>query len=190
MGQMGWRQVVQAAWWAILSRLGVLDMQTLIPRMLADAAGDDEQALRSLCDRWFEKDVRPHVTRQGRQCIAEHQAQGHMVAIVSASTQYAVGPMAKHLGIPDQYVCTRLESKQGKLTGGIIPPVCYGPGKVVWAERYAAEHDIDLSASYFYTDSISDLALLERVARPVAVNPDVRLGWLARRRGWPVERFY
>jgi phosphoserine phosphatase len=68
--------------------------------------------------------------------------------------------------------------------------VCYGPGKVVWAERFAAEYDVDLAASTFYTDSISDLPLLERVGQPVAVNPDLRLRRLARRRGWPAERFY
>jgi HAD superfamily hydrolase (TIGR01490 family) len=190
VGQLGWREVAQAAWWGILNRTGMLDMQTLIPRMLADAAGDDEQELRLLCDRWFAEDVIPHVTRRGRQRVAEHQAQGHVVAIVSASTQYAVGPMAAHLGIPGQYVCTHLENENGRLTGHVVPPVCYGPGKVVWAERFAEEHDVDLSASYFFTDSISDVALMERVAHPVAVNPDLRLWWLARRRGWPIEQFY
>jgi putative phosphoserine phosphatase/1-acylglycerol-3-phosphate O-acyltransferase len=189
-GQMGRRQVAQAAWWGILTSLGVLDMQTLIPRMLADAAGDDEGEMRLLCDHWFAEDVVPHVTERGRQRVAQHQAQGHVVALVSASTQYAVGPMAAHLGIPGMYVCTHLESENGRLTGRAVPPVCYGRGKVVWAERFAAEHNVDLSASYFYTDSITDLALLERVSHPVAVNPDLRLWWLARRQGWPIERFY
>jgi phosphoserine phosphatase len=71
-----------------------------------------------------------------------------------------------------------------------VPPVCYGQGKVVWAERFAAEWDVDLAASYFYTDSISDLPLLERVGHPIAVNPDTRLRRLARARRWPVELFY
>jgi phosphoserine phosphatase len=76
------------------------------------------------------------------------------------------------------------------LTGQVVPPVCYGTGKVVWAERFAEEHGVDLSASYFYTDSITDLPLLERVAHPVAVNPDPRLRRLAQKRGWPVETFF
>jgi phosphoserine phosphatase len=98
--------------------------------------------------------------------------------------------MAEYLGFPGQYVCTYLEAEDGRLTGRIVPPVCYGPGKVVWAERFAAEHRVDLSASYFYTDSITDLPLLEQVGHPVAVNPDPRLRRLARRQGWPVEMFY
>ncbi len=189
-GHMRHQELARVAWWGILSRLGVLNVQKLVPRLLASAAGDDEQELRRMSDRWFSEDVVRHMTEPGRQRVAEHKEQGHVVAIVSGSTQYAVGPLAAHLGIPGQYVCTHLESRNGRLTGRVIPPVCYGPGKVIWAERFAAEHGIDLSASYFYTDSISDLPLLERVTHPVAVNPDPRLGRVARRRGWLIEMFY
>ena len=189
-GQMGRRELATAAWWVVLSNLGLLDMKGAIPRLLASAAGDDEQEMRAQCDRWFAADVVPHITEPGRQRVAHHEAQGHVVAIVSASTQYVVRPMAAYLGIPGQYVCTHLQSENGRLTGKVEPPVCYGQGKVVWAERFAAEHDVDLSASYFYTDSISDLPLLERVGHPVVVNPDLRLRRLARKRGWPLEMFY
>ncbi|MGD9145332.1 MAG: HAD family hydrolase [Anaerolineae bacterium] len=189
-GQMGRRELATAAWWVLLSNLGLLDMHGMIPRLLASAAGDDEREMRVQCDRWFAADVVPHITERGQQCVAEHEARGHVVAIVSASTQYVVRPMAEYLGFSGQYVCTHLVSENGRLTGEVMPPVCYGQGKVVWAERFAAEHDVDLAASYFYTDSISDLPLLERVGHPVAVNPDLRLRRLARKRGWPLEIFY
>lgn len=189
-GRMGRGELVRVAWWGILSSLGLLDMQDLIPRLLLSAAGDDEREMRLLCNRWFAEDVVPHVTERGRRRVAEHEAQGHVVALVSASTQYVVEPMAAYLGIPEQFVCTHLVSKDGHLTGEVVPPVCYGEGKVVWAERFAAEHDVDLATSYFYTDSVSDLPLLERVGQPVAVNPDPRLKRLASKRGWPVEMFY
>jgi HAD superfamily hydrolase (TIGR01490 family) len=189
-GLMGRGELARVTWWSLLNRLGLLRMENLIPRLLAEAAGDDEAEMRELCDRWFAEDVLPHITERGQQRLEEHRAEGHVVAIVSASTQYVVRPMARYLGIAGQYVCTHLESADGRLTGRVLPPVCYGVGKVVWAERFAAEHGVDLSASTFYTDSISDRPLLERVAQPVAVNPDLRLRKLARRRGWPIERFY
>ncbi|MFN2168491.1 MAG: HAD family hydrolase [Anaerolineae bacterium] len=189
-GQIGTWQLVRVAWWGLLSGLGLLHMENLIPRLLADAAGDDAGEMRRQCDRWFAEDVLPHVTERGKQRVAAHQAQGHVIGIVSASTQYVVRPMADYLGISGQYVCTHLEREDGRLTGRVTPPVCYGQGKVVWAERFAAEHDVDLDASYFYTDSISDLPLLERVGHPVAVNPDPRLRRLADKRGWPIEQFY
>ena len=190
IGQMSSVELARVMWWGVLSRLGMLNMENLIPRLLSDAAGDDEQEMRALCDRWFVEDVVSHLTECGKQRVVQHQAQGHVVAIVSASTQYVVRPMAAYLGIDGQYVCTHLESKDGRLTGQVEAPVCYGAGKVVWAERFAAEQDVDLSTSYFYTDSISDLPLLKRVGHPVAVNPDPRLRRLARKHGWPIETFY
>jgi HAD superfamily hydrolase (TIGR01490 family) len=189
-GEMGRWDLARVAWWGAISRLGWLDMHKLVPRMLVAATGEDEPALRRTSDQWFAEDVVPHITGRGQQRVAEHKAQGHIVAIVSGSTQYAVGPLADYLGIPGQFVCTHIESNGGRLTGKVVPPVCFGDGKVVWAERFAVEYDVDLSASYFYTDSISDLPLLERVAYPVAVNPDPRLRRLARKSGWPIEMFY
>lgn len=189
-GSMSRSEVLRVAWWGILSRIGLLDMMSLLPRLLAGSTGDDEQQMRATCDRWFAADVLPHLTALGEQRVRRHREQGDVVAIVSASTQYVVRPLADYLGIPGQYVCTHLESRDGRLTGRLVPPACFGPGKVVWAERFAAEHGVDLAASAFYTDSISDLPLLERVGRPVAVNPDPRLRRLAQKQGWPVERFY
>ena len=188
-GQMGPWQLARVAWWGLLTRLGLLDMQEMVPRLLAAAVGDDADEMQRICNRWFASDVASHIAEIGQQRVAEHRVQGHVVAIVSGSTQYAVGPMAAYLGIPGQYVCTRLESKDGHLTGKVIPPVCLGEGKIVWAERFAAEHDVDLAVSYFYTDSISDQPLLERVGHPVAVTPDPRLRRLAQERGWPIESF-
>ena len=65
-GKMGRRELSRAIWWGILSRLGILDMHELIPRLLVDAMGDDEQELRRQCDQWFAQDVIPHITEIGR----------------------------------------------------------------------------------------------------------------------------
>jgi HAD superfamily hydrolase (TIGR01490 family) len=183
-------ELARMTWWSLLVELGKLDMATLMPRLLTGATGDDEAELRERCNRWFAEDVLPHLTRRGQERVREHQAQGHMVALVSASTQYVVQPMAEYLGIPGQFVCTRLSSREGRLTGKVEEPICYGQGKVVWAERFAVAQEVDLGASFFYTDSMSDLPLLERVGHPAAVNPDRRLKRLAQERGWPIERFY
>jgi phosphoserine phosphatase len=66
-------------------------------------------------------------------------------------------------------------------------PLCFGAGKVVHASAWARDHGVDLSASAFYTDSVSDLPMLERVGEPRVINPDLRLRRVARRRGWPIE---
>jgi phosphoserine phosphatase len=90
----------------------------------------------------------------------------------------------------DHYICTRFEVVDGIFTGRPVEPICYGPGKLHWARIYARERDLDLSTSYFYTDSYTDLAMLQAVACPVAVNPDARLRRHAQKQGWPIERFF
>jgi len=108
------------------------------------------------------------------------------LVVLSAASVYVVKPLAERLNIPD-YLCTYLEVKDGRFTGRLVEPVCFGPGKLLLAEEFAARNSIDLGQSYFYSDGYEDLPMLERVGHPVAVNPDRRLRRLAERRGWPIE---
>jgi phosphoserine phosphatase len=75
------------------------------------------------------------------------------------------------------------------LTGDVVEPLCYGLGKVVRTERLAKDLGFRIDEAAFYSDSITDLPLLEAVKTPVAVCPDGRLRRVARRRGWAVERW-
>jgi HAD superfamily hydrolase (TIGR01490 family) len=128
------------------------------------------------------------VAPRGRERLAFHRDKGHVVAILSSSTPYVTEPLARHLGI-DHVLCTRLDIAGGRFAGTHVKPACYGPGKVHWAERFAREHQIDLDKSFFYTDSYSDLPMLERVGERVVVNPDPRLARHAKRAGWTVEEW-
>jgi HAD superfamily hydrolase (TIGR01490 family) len=184
------RETALVFWWIVQYKLALLDFPHLIARLMAIVKGGREADTMSQTETWFKEMVAPHITEGGRQRIQEHQRQGHLAVIVSGATPYVVGPLARHLGLGDNYLCTRLEVRDGRFTGRIVEPACYGPGKVIWVERFAAERRVDLTKSYFYTDSYSDLPLLERVGHPVAVNPDRRLRRHARRRGWPIVQFY
>ena len=108
-----------------------------------------------------------------------------MVAILTSATRYLAAPLAADLGI-EHILVTQLVVRDGRFTGEAVRPVCYGDGKMYWAERFAAAEGLELDQSYFYTDSITDLPVLERVGEPRVVNPDPRLRRLAVRRGWPV----
>ncbi len=181
-------EMLRALGYAALYRLGYLDFPSAMARLATVMDSRSERALIETSERWFDDMVVRYVTTGARRAIAQHQAAGHHVAIVSASTRYAVGPVARYLGI-DAFLCTELEVVDGRFTGRFIPPACYGEGKVYWAEKHATQHGIRLQDCYFYTDSASDLALLELVGHPVAVNPDRRLAAIAAQRGWPVQRF-
>lgn len=170
-------------------RLGVMDPGPLMTQAIRSLDGVEEEAFVLRSRRFFDKAVRPHVLPLAVERIREHEAQGHAIALLSASTNYVVGPLAAHLGL-EHALCTRLGVVDGKLTGAIIEPLCYGAGKLAIARRFAAEHGVRLEDAWFYTDSIHDLAVLEAVGHPVVVHPDPRLERIARRRGWPVLDFF
>ncbi len=189
MGRVSMAQRLQMLWWAALYVLGRLDLGEVLVTMLQRHHMDEPvETTWELTRRWFDEMVRPRVVPLGRERVEWHRAQGHRVVLVTASTEFAARALGEYLDM--DVLATRLVVRDGKLTGEVIPPFCYGKGKVYWVEKYAAEHDVDLSRSWFYTDSISDLPLLERVGHPVAINPDWRLRRLARRRGWPIEYWY
>jgi len=188
-GQTNWRAMLRSYQYAALYKLGLFNYPAMMAKMASAISQDSEAEMRAFCRRWFEDMVVEYIAPKAVQRMNEHRAQGHLVTIISASTPYAVGPVARYLGI-DDFLCTRLEVADGRFTGHIIEPACYGEGKVYWAQEYARRHNAELSQSYFYTDSHSDLTLLEQVGHPIVVNPDPRLKAIAKRRDWPVEYFY
>jgi HAD superfamily hydrolase (TIGR01490 family) len=189
-GQMPWRRMIYILWLAIQYKLSVMDYAAATARLMPTIAGQGEAGVWAMCRPWFHEMVAPCVNERAVQRMQEHRREGHLVAILSASTVYAVKFLAEHLGLGDSFLCTYLEVENGQFTGRVVEPSCFGENKVYWADRFAARHGTDLKHAYFYTDSFTDLALLEYVGYPVAVNPDVRLRRLAKRRGWPVEQFY
>jgi HAD superfamily hydrolase (TIGR01490 family) len=107
---------------------------------------------------------------------------------VSGATGLVVRPIARQMGI-EHTLCTRLEIADGRYTGRAVEPICFEAGKIYWLERFIAEHGVDLAKSYFYTDSVTDLPLLDLVGHPVVTNPDPLLYRTAVRRCWPVRFF-
>jgi HAD superfamily hydrolase (TIGR01490 family) len=139
---------------------------------------------------WLPRRLFPRLTQAGQAKIEWHKQQGHRVVLLSASIEEIVKPVAEYLGLGQDYLCTRLAVENDRYTGQLNGPMCYGPGKLYWARQWASKNKVDLPNGYFYTDSSSDLPLLELVAHPVPVNPSPRLAKIAIARGWPVERFY
>ncbi len=184
------RAVARIVWWSARYRLGLLDLRTVVERIVADAAGDLESETLERCARWYERDVRPFVAPAGRAAVERHRALGHTLVLLTGNSPYISGPLAADLGF-DHVLCTRLEvdPADGTFTGKLIPPFAYEEGKVELAEALAQEHDLDLSKSAFYTDSFTDLPMLLRVGEPIVVNPDPKLAREATRRDWPILRF-
>ena len=169
-------------------KAGVLDLPNWARATMREFAGRSEAELAEEARGIFGDQIAALVYLEAVELVRDHLAQGHVVAIVSGSTRYAVEPLAEFLGV-EHSLFTALESDDGVLTGRVIEPICFEEGKIYWLRHFIDDHQIDLARSYFYTDSITDLPLLELVGHPVVVNPDPRLYRTAVRRRWPVRVF-
>lgn len=128
--------------------------------------------------------VRP----ESRKLISMHDEADRDTWIVSASPHAIVEPLAASLGMTGA-IGTKGEVVDGHFTGRLDGPFIYGPGKAKAAEKIASDRGYDLQLSYAYSDSISDLPMMELVGHPVAVNPDSELDRVAHERGWPIVIF-
>jgi HAD superfamily hydrolase (TIGR01490 family) len=171
---------------AILAyRMGMRDVTQVMQSSARIARGIALDEFWQLVQCWFDEIVVAHITPLGQERLAWHRAQGHLPVICSASSQFTVQPVAHHLGI-EHMVYTEWLGQDGYMTGEIRRPIAYGAGKVYWMQQWAAIQHVSLAQSYFYTDHISDLPLLEAVGHPIAVNPDRKLAQLAVGRSWPI----
>ncbi len=179
--------MARAVYWSILYQLAVLDMETLASKLCAELAGSSEAEMIEKCQVWYQSDIATQVAPKALRAIEDHQSRGEPVVLLTAATQFIAEQVGQSVGT-DHTLCTQVEVKEGVLTGR-LSTLCFGVHKVTEAEDFASQHGISLERSVFYSDSYNDLPMLERVGTAVAVNPDGRLGRVAKRRGWRIERW-
>jgi len=156
--------------------------------MMLQFNGQSEEQLEKEAVAWVEDAVVETIYPEAERLVDEHLAESHVVAIVSGATAFVVRPIATQLGI-EHILYTRLEVENGLFTGRVVEPICFEEGKIYWLQQFIEEQGIDLAKSYFYSDSITDLPLLDLVGHPVATNPDPLLYRTAVKRRWPVRFF-
>ena len=157
-----------------------------LARMAANVArGWSPEAVREAASQAAErlsKDVVPFA----RPLLDEHRKEGRPVVLATTTPYDMVAPLAERLDF-DDVVATRYAVKDGVYTGGLEGEFVWGSGKLKAVRRWAAEHGVELSESWAYSDSVFDTPLLSAVGHPCAVNPDIRLQAIAAVRRWPVR---
>ena len=187
-GEIGNLELLKGVASYLQYKLGVLDIRSWTRAMMLELRGQAESELEKVAAEWFDALVTPTLYPEAERLVREHEAAGHVVAIVSGATKFVVRPLAERLGI-QHMLFTRLEVEGGLFTGRAIEPICFEEGKIYWLQQLIDEEGIDLAKSWFYTDSITDRPLMDLVGHPVAVNPDPMLYREAARRNWPVRFF-
>jgi len=147
--------------------------------------GQSEDRLRFFARDLFEDVLKPAVFPGAKTLIRKSRSLGLKQVIVTGALDFSVEPLMEYLGV-DDYVTNRLEFVNGVATGRLLPPVLASATKASWIRTYAEKHDINLSDSYAYSDSMSDLPMLSIVGHPAAVNPDMRLRQTALHHDWPI----
>ncbi|MBP9961124.1 MAG: HAD family hydrolase, partial [Pseudomonas sp.] len=129
--------------------------------------------------------VEPIILPKALSLLEEHRSAGDKLVIITATNRFITGPIAKRLGV-QTLLATECEMIDGRYSGRSTDIPCFREGKVTRLNRWLLENGFSLEGSHFYSDSMNDLALLEAVEHPIAVDPDPNLRAEAEKRGWRV----
>ena len=147
--------------------------------------GESEDRLRFFSQELFEEVLKPAIYDGTSELIAQSKKLGQRQIVITGALDFTVKPLIDYLGI-DELAANRLEFVNGSATGRLLPPVMASATKARWIREYAEREGINLSDSFAYSDSISDLPMLSIVGHPVAVNPDFRLKQTALQHDWAI----
>jgi HAD superfamily hydrolase (TIGR01490 family) len=171
-------------------KAGTLDIHEFLDFQLKPLSRHPRAQLDAWHRAFMARKILPLIRESARRLVASHA--DALRAIVTATNSFVTAPIAREFGI-EHLIATVPEEKNGGFTGRVTGAPCFREGKVVRLESWLASRGTSLSAfesSWFYSDSLNDLPLLERVTNPVAVDPDETLRAHAERHDWPVITLY
>jgi HAD superfamily hydrolase (TIGR01490 family) len=163
-------------------------MERMREAMLTITRGWDQARVKQIVRETFDDVLTPIIFAEALELIDEHRLEGRKTVLVSSSPIETVEPIGDHLGVDDVIATRARLDGEGRYTGE-LEFYAYGPHKAEAIREMAVAEGLDLAGSYAYSDSITDLPMLELVGHPVAVNPDRELARVAREREWEVRYF-
>ncbi len=185
-GRMSLATAVKASFWIALYHMGYGDIEGAMQKLVGSLKDELESDMRVRVYQWYNTYVRMLYRKQARAIVDEHRQRGHRVVLLSSTSTYAADLICADLNLHDHLSNSFLLNAAGQFTGEPRKPMCFGQGKLKHAEDYARHHHISLSDCWFYTDSITDLPVMNAVGHPIAVHPDRKLHKEAQLRGWPI----
>jgi putative phosphoserine phosphatase/1-acylglycerol-3-phosphate O-acyltransferase len=188
-GDMGVGELIGMVQAGLNHQLGRIEFEELITKASEALRGRALSDLDEIGERLFIQKIASRIYPEMRELVRAHLARGHTVVLSSSALTIQVEPVARFLGITNTLTNKFETDQDGVLTGGVVEPILWGPGKAGAVQRFAAEHDIDLQDSYFYADGDEDVSLMYLVGNPRPTNPEGKMAAVARQRGWPILQF-
>lgn len=164
---------------------GRLDILAYLEFLATPLSRYPMQELQTLRREFLRTKIRPMYLQKAEQILNNHRDQGDRLLVMTSTIRFITEPICALYGLRE-LLATDLEVRDHRFTGRVLDHPCFGPGKVVRLQVWLKENREPLVGSRFYSDSITDLPLLEFVDDPVVVDPDESLAEVASARGWPV----
>jgi HAD superfamily hydrolase (TIGR01490 family) len=186
LGHLSKRHALKAMAWLARYHFGFASAEAMVEEAVAHLVGTSAAVIEARTDQFFLDEVRQTYRPGALEAIEQHRREGVRLVMLTSSSFYLAQRVAQELKF-DSVLCNRLEvDARGLHTGKVLGGVCFGAGKLPHAQREATLAGASMRESVFYTDSYSDLTVMDAVGGPVAVNPDPRLRRLALKRGWRI----
>lgn len=167
---------------------GTLDIHEFLDFQLKPLSRHPRSQLDAWHQEFMQQKILPLITPQARELVKRHMLGNNLCVIITATNRFVTGPIARALGI-SHLIATEPEQVNDEFTGQVFGLPCFREGKIARLESWLDEHNLTWMSfleSWFYSDSLNDLPLLNKVTHPVAVDPDATLKAHAEENGWPI----
>ena len=167
---------------------GTLDIHEFLDFQLKPLSRHPRSQLDAWHSEFMKERILPLITPDARELINKHMLGRDLCIIITATNRFVTAPIARELGISN-LIATDAEQRDGQYTGRVSGLPCFREGKITRLESWLDEHNLtwlSFQESWFYSDSLNDLPLLNKVTHPVAVDPDATLKAHAEKKGWPI----
>lgn len=169
-------------------KAGTLNIHAFLDFQLKPLGRHPKEQLLAWRDEYVQTRVRPMMTDRARALVRQHQQQADLVAIITATNRFVTAPIAHEFGV-EHLIATEVEEIDGQYTGRGTGIPCFKEHKITRLDMWLSDQGLlweDVTESWFYSDSLNDLPLLQRVTHPFAVDPDATLEAHAKLNGWPI----
>lgn len=169
-------------------KAGTLDIQKFLDFQLKPLSRHSRIQLDVWHNEFMAKIILPLIAPGARELIYKHMLGGDLCIIITATNRFVTAPIAQALGV-NNLIATEPEQKNGEFTGQVSGTPCFREGKITRLENWLDNRNLtwlSFLESWFYSDSLNDIPLLNKVTRPVAVDPDTTLKSYAKKNRWPI----